>query len=71
MAENLAWKPKSGNYWAYDNNQSNVAEYGYLYDWETANKACPVGWHLPTKEEFEPLLKNAGGDGKEIGRAHV
>lgn len=63
MAENLAYKPSSGNYWAYDNNSSNVTTYGYLYDWETAKSACPSGWRLPTKEEFEILLINAGGDG--------
>jgi len=31
FAENLAYKPSSGDYWAYDNNQSNAAKYGYLY----------------------------------------
>lgn len=36
MAENLAYAPASGNYWAYGSDSSNVASYGYLYDWETA-----------------------------------
>jgi uncharacterized protein (TIGR02145 family) len=31
-------------------------EYGHLYNWKEAEKACPDGWHLPTKEEFESLL---------------
>jgi uncharacterized protein (TIGR02145 family) len=30
-------------------------EYGRLYDWESANDACPEGWRLPTKEEFISL----------------
>ena len=48
MAENLAFKPETGNYWAYDNDKTNVPKYGYLYDWETACNVCPNGWHLPT-----------------------
>jgi uncharacterized protein (TIGR02145 family) len=47
FAENLAYKPSSGNYWAYDNDHNNVSKYGYLNDWETAKTVCPVGWHLP------------------------
>ena len=62
MAENLAFKPKSGNYWAYKNDQSKVTTYGYLYDWETAKKVSPSGWHLPTKEEWEKLYKYLGDD---------
>ena len=62
MAENLAYKPRKGNCQAYNNDQANVEKYGYLYDWKTANKAIPKGWHLPTKEEFLILLSNYGGD---------
>ncbi len=55
MAENLAHVPDSGNYRAYDDDQTNVATYGYLYDWETAQLVAPDGWHLPSKEEFQQL----------------
>jgi len=41
MAENLAYKPNTGNYWAYNNDTINVKTYGYLYDWESAKIACP------------------------------
>jgi uncharacterized protein (TIGR02145 family) len=63
MAENLVYKPVRGKYWAYQDNKENIAVYGYLYDWETAKKVCPTGWHLPEKEEFETLLQNYGGGG--------
>ena len=72
MAENLAYKPDSGNYWAYDNN----AAYGYLYDWETAMKVCPSGWHLPTDDEWKQLSDYLGGESKadnklkETGTTH-
>jgi uncharacterized protein (TIGR02145 family) len=56
MTENLAYKPNSGNYWAYNNDQSNVAKYGYLYDWQTSKKVSPTGWHLPTKGEWDSLI---------------
>ena len=39
MAENLAYKPDQGNFWAYGDDTSNVAICGYLYDWETAKKS--------------------------------
>ncbi len=64
MAENLAYKPSSGKYWAYDNNQNNVRTYGYLYDWETAKTIAPTGWHLPSQTEWETLVNSLGGKNK-------
>ncbi len=64
MAENLAYKPNSGNFWAYDKKQENIAKYGYLYNWETAQKVCPNGWHLPSNVEWMTLINYLGG--KEI-----
>jgi uncharacterized protein (TIGR02145 family) len=61
MAENLAYKT-SGGCWAYNNNEKNIAIYGYLYDWETANKVCPSGWHLPGDAEWTTLTSFLGGD---------
>lgn len=61
MAENLAYEPSGGNYWAYDNNSGNVmAKYGYLYDWQTAMNVCPTGWHLPSDDEWTQLIDNVG-----------
>jgi len=61
MAENLAYKPSIGNYWAYDNDNTNVAKYGYLYDWQTAKNVCPSSWHLPTDDEWSVLTDYLGG----------
>lgn len=58
MAENFAYKPHSGNYWAY----RNVAEYGYLYDWQTARNVCPTGWHLPSDAEWTQLTDFVGSN---------
>lgn len=53
MAENLAYKPDSG-YMEY-RADSLTEKYGLLYNWETANKVAPAGWHLPKQEEWEQL----------------
>ena len=59
MAENL--KVKTEGSWCYEDKESNCQKYGRLYNWDAAKVACPVGWHLPSKEEFEILLKFVGG----------
>ena len=53
MAENLNYNV-SGSM-CYDNNSSNCATYGRLYTWQQAKQACPPGWRLPTKADFEKL----------------
>jgi len=35
--------------------QANCEKYGRLYDWFTANKVCPSGWHLPSNEDWDKL----------------
>jgi uncharacterized protein (TIGR02145 family) len=66
MAENLAYKPSKGNYWAHNNDPQNIEKYGYLYDWQTAKDIVPKGWHLPTKEELYALYKNLGDNEKKV-----
>jgi uncharacterized protein (TIGR02145 family) len=44
--------------WAYDGNESIAEVYGRLYTWYVINdsrKICPVGWHVPTQEEWTTL----------------
>lgn len=65
MAENLAYKTDIGKCWAYEKDENNVAKYGYLYNYEAAENACPSGWRLPEIGEFEILLNRFGGQGKE------
>ncbi|PWJ71954.1 MULTISPECIES: fibrobacter succinogenes major paralogous domain-containing protein [unclassified Fibrobacter] len=49
----------------YDNNPANCEKYGRLYTWDAAKNACPTGWHLPSKREFNAFLVNFGTTGKE------
>jgi uncharacterized protein (TIGR02145 family) len=60
MAENMNFDAGSGS-WIYNNNSSNAAIYGRLYDWETACNVCPDGWHLPSSEEMSTLINYLGG----------
>jgi uncharacterized protein (TIGR02145 family) len=61
MAENFAYTPVQGNFWAYEDDSSNVVLYGYLYDWETSKSISPEGWHLPSASEWKVLRKSLGG----------
>jgi len=64
MAENLAFKIEQGGEYTYDNNQEQIAKYGYLYNWGAAQIACPQDWRLPSRDDFKTLLDNVGGKGK-------
>ena len=61
MAENFNFKTDSGS-WIYDNQVENASVYGRLYDWETALRICPKGWHVPLEEEWQELIDYLGGD---------
>lgn len=59
MAQNLNYE--TANSYCYEDNASNCTKYGRLYTWAAATTACPEGWHLPTKAEFETLFTAVGG----------
>jgi len=46
----------------YGNDPANCGKYGRLYDWCTAMRVCPSGWHLPSDAEWQKLVDLAGGD---------
>jgi len=59
MAENLNYECEGSV--CYNNDPANGEKYGRLYDLETAKKACPPGWHLPTMPEWNTLIREIGG----------
>ena len=61
MAENLAFKTESGCS-VYDDVKDYLKTHGYLYTWETATKACPEGWRLPSMQDWWFLSNFLGGD---------
>lgn len=44
----------------YDNKIDNCQKWGHLYDFKSANKACPKGWHLPSDAEWLDLESAIG-----------
>jgi uncharacterized protein (TIGR02145 family) len=59
MAQNLNYQTDKS--WCYDDDNSNCEKHGRLYDWNTAKKACPNGWHLPSDKEWDGLVSAVGG----------
>lgn len=60
MAENLNYDAGEGC-WFYNGKPENGEEYGRLYTWQAAQRACPPGWRLPTDEEWKSLANAYGG----------
>ena len=65
--DNTVWSGLStGARCDYDNDASNVATYGRLYNWYAATDAaelCPTGWHVPTDDEWTALETYLGANG--------
>jgi len=53
MSENLNIDAAGSQ--CYKNDPANCSKYGRLYNWETAIKICPAGWHLPSEAEWGKL----------------
>lgn len=60
MAQNLNYKTSRYSY-CYNEDPVKCNKYGRLYEWEMALTACPDGWHLPSKEEWDAMIEFAGG----------
>lgn len=55
---------KEGAYCIYYNDENNANIYGCLYNWYSINdnrKIAPIGWHVPTDEEWQTLVDFLGG----------
>ncbi len=59
----------------FDNDEKNCDTYGGLYQWDEAMQyvttegsqgLCPVGWHIPTKSDFEAFINSVGGSGNAL-----
>lgn len=64
MAENLNYKMEKSK--CYENKDRNCKNYGRLYSFEAAVKACPAGWHLPNNAEFDELVHFVEGENDGI-----
>ena len=73
-------------YCSYNNtkNVDSISTFGFLYNWAAvkSGKLAPIGWHVPTNDEWHTLLSSMGdirneqklriegGKLKEIGTTH-
>jgi uncharacterized protein (TIGR02145 family) len=60
MCENLNYE--TPNSFCYNKDTGNCHTYGRLYTYESAQDACPTGWHLPSHEEWTDLSDYLGGE---------
>ncbi len=67
MAENLNYKT-DGVSVCYANDEQNCRIYGRLYDWETAMKVAPKGWHLPSEQEWQVLERYIGMQDTDLAK---
>jgi len=82
ITDNVLWFYDTIGAWAnYNNDVSNNAKYGKLYNWYAVNRGangnkniCPTGWHVPSYAEWIVLRDYlgggstiAGGKMKEVG----
>jgi uncharacterized protein (TIGR02145 family) len=80
VTDDRAWRALSTPAYCWYNNDATTYKntYGALYNWYSVNtaKLAPVGWHIPTDDEWTTLttylggLSVAGGKLKEAGTAH-
>ena len=59
ITNNSEWAGfRSSAYCIYNNDNINIETYGLLYNWFAVNESrglAPVGWHIPTDEEWKEL----------------
>jgi uncharacterized protein (TIGR02145 family) len=73
MADGKQWTTANLNVntspsYCYDDAERNCRQYGRLYTWESAQRACQSlgdGWRLPTDDEWMQLAKQYGGLGND------
>ncbi len=62
---NHKWgKTTSGAFAIYENDEANHIKYGKLYNWYAMvdkRNVCPVGWHVPSDQEWTRLENYLGG----------
>ena len=58
MTENLKYDSEGSN--CENNKPQNCIKYGRLYTRSESKIACPNGWRLPTKDEFQELFDRHG-----------
>jgi uncharacterized protein (TIGR02145 family) len=79
VTDNTGWGNLTTGAWSnYDHDAANDPIYGKLYNWYTTqgDTLCPIGWGVPTDDEWTTLTTYLGGESvaggkmKSIGTAY-
>ena len=83
ITDETKWENTKAGAWCYYDNNADNNKYGKLYNWYAVSSTtngnknlCPIGWHVPTDDEWTFLTDYLGGEGisgdklKEIGIKH-
>lgn len=65
ITDNTTWVgTTTAAYSWYDNDPVNKDVYGALYNWYAVDTKllCPVGWHVPTFDEWTTMINYLGGE---------
>lgn len=72
---NTTWAQLNTGAWSYyENNSSNNASHGKLYNWFAAvdpRGICPLGWHVPADAEWQQLESTLGMPANELNSPGV
>jgi len=72
VSEYADWGLQTKGAWCYiNNNSSDAAIYGVLYNWYALNddrNIAPAGWHVPTDDEWKQLERNLGISGADLDK---
>jgi len=71
VTDNAQWaSTTSAAFCWYNNDPSYKDSYGALYNWWAVNVSylCPVGWHVPSQEEWTILIDYLGGEYEAGGK---
>ncbi len=64
VTDDIQWRNlTTGAYCNYNNDTTNVAIYGRLYNWDAVNdnrNIAPTGWHVPSDNEWKQLEMQLG-----------
>jgi len=74
VTDNVTWAGLStGAYCNYDNDELHIETYGRLYNWYAVDdnrNIAPLGWHVPTDEEWKQLEMYLGMNQSDADNTH-
>jgi uncharacterized protein (TIGR02145 family) len=63
IIDKIAWNRLESPAFCWYENHDAYSTYGAIYNWYAvnSNRLCPVGWHIPSYEDWTDLITRSGG----------